>query len=29
VEKLDSDNIVYFSAKTKKGKEELLSAIFA
>jgi GTP-binding protein len=27
-EKLDTENIVYFSTKTKKGKEELLAKIF-
>lgn len=29
IEKLDSENIVYFSTKNKKGKEELLDKIFA
>lgn len=29
IEKLDTENIAYFSTKTKKGKEELLDKIFA
>jgi len=28
IEKLDTENIIYFSAKTKQGREELLEKIF-